>query len=276
MKIGEYNRLTLLRFTSVGAYLGDELGNDVLLPNKYLTDEMELDDELTVFVYRDSEDRAVATTEKPYIELNGFASLKVTNVNVFGAFMDWGLEKELMVPFKEQNKKLEEGKYYLTTLRLDEQTDRVYGSTKISKYLVPCEEAFTPDQEVNLIVGEKTDLGVKVIVNGKYSGLIFENDISKPLNKGQQTVGYVTNVREDGKLDIRLDKVGGVRILDSADYLLDILQKRKVLYINDKSDPDTIREAVGMSKKTFKQAVGHLYKQRLISLEEGKITYIEA
>lgn len=276
MKIGEYNRLTLLRFTSVGAYLGDELGNDVLLPNKYLTDEMELDDDLTVFVYRDSEDRAVATTEKPYIELNGFASLKVTNVNVFGAFMDWGLEKELMVPFKEQNKKLEEGKYYLTTLRLDEQTDRVYGSTKISKYLVPCEETFTPDQEVNLIVGEKTDLGVKVIVNGKYSGLIFENDISKPLNKGQQTVGYVTNVREDGKLDIRLDKVGGVRILDSANYLLDILQKRKVLYINDKSDPDTIREAVGMSKKTFKQAVGHLYKQRLISLEEGKITYIEA
>lgn len=274
MRIGEFNELTLLRFTSVGAYLEDENENDVLLPNKYLTDDMELDQKINVFVYRDSEDRAVATTEIPKIEMNGFAYLKVTAVTHFGAFSDWGLEKELMIPFKEQYLKLEEGNYYLTHLALDEKTDRVYGSTKINRYLQECTENFDSEEEVELMVCERTDLGTKVIVNGKYSGLIFRSDVSRPLRRGQKIIGYVTKVREDGKLDIRLDKVGGDKILGSADKLLEMLRSKGELPLTDKSDPDDIRELVGMSKKTFKQAIGKLYKDRLVSLDKGKITYL--
>lgn len=274
MKIGQFNELTLVRFTSVGAYLEDEENNDVLLPNKYLTDEMELDSVLDVFVYRDSEDRAVATTEIPKIELNGFAYLKVTAVNHFGAFMDWGLEKELMVPFKEQNLKLEEGRYYLTLLLLDELTDRVYGSTRISRHLNKCQEEFDPDTEVELLISDTTDLGVKVIVNNQYSGLIFRNDISRTLRRGEITNGFVSKVREDGKLDVRLDKAGIAKIDSSAERLLEILKSKNELFITDKSDPDTIRETIGMSKKTFKKALGNLYKKKLVTLSESKITYI--
>ncbi len=274
MKIGEMNELTLLRFTSVGAYLGDEQGNDVLLPNKYITDEMDLDDVINVFVYRDSEDRAVATTETPKIKLNGFAFLKVTAVNYFGAFVDWGLEKELMVPFREQNLKLEEGRYYLTCLLLDESTDRVFGSTRVNRYFEFCDHEFDPDEEVSLLICETTDLGIKVVVNDRYSGMIFHNDISRPIKRGDWTTGYVSNVREDGKLDVRLDQTGYVKVEGSAERLLEILKVRKKLFITDKSDPELIRETVGMSKKTFKQAVGNLYKQRLISLEADSITYI--
>jgi predicted RNA-binding protein (virulence factor B family) len=274
MKIGEMNELTLLRFTSVGAYLGDEQGNDVLLPNKYITDEMDLDDVINVFVYRDSEDRAVATTETPKIKLNGFAFLKVTAVNYFGAFVDWGLEKELMVPFREQNLKLEEGRYYLTCLLLDESTDRVFGSTRVNRYFELCDHEFDPDEEVSLLICETTDLGNKVVVNDRYSGMIFHNDISRPIKRGDWTTGYVSNVREDGKLDVRLDQTGYVKVEGSAERLLEILKVRKKLSITDKSDPEVIRETVGMSKKTFKQAVGNLYKQRLISLEADSITYI--
>lgn len=275
MKIGEFNELTLLRFTSVGAYLEDEEENDVLLPNKYLTDDMEIDEKVNVFIYRDSEDRVVATTEIPYIEMNGFAYLKVTAVTHFGAFADWGLEKELMIPFKEQYLKLEEGNYYLTHLALDEKTDRVYGSTKANRYLQECTEEFEPNAEVEIMICERTDLGVKVIVNGKYGGLIFRNDISKPLRRGKKMIGYVSNVREDGKMDIRLDINGGEKILSSADKLLEMLRAKGEILLTDKSDPDLVRETVGMSKKTFKQAVGKLYRDRVISLDDGKITYLK-
>jgi uncharacterized protein len=275
MNIGEYNDLTILRFTSVSAYLADEQDNEVLLPNKYLTDDMLLDDVVNVFVYRDSEDRAVATTEKPLIEMGGFAYLKATAVSHFGAFVDWGLEKELMVPFKEQNLKLEEGRYYLTHLFLDEQTDRVVGSTRVNRYFQFCEEEFEPETEVDLLICETTDLGVKVVVNNKYSGLIFRSDISKPIRRGDYIKGYVAAVRDDGKIDVRLDKTGYDKISDSAKELLELLQREKSLNLTDKSDPDTIREVVGMSKKTFKQAVGNLYKQRLITLGDGQISIVE-
>ena len=326
MKIGEMNELRILRFTSVGAYLGElenttteefpeeieyidseeeieeadfqeeslsskytrsakvsreidikeDRDNDgVLLPNKYITEEMEIDDIITVFVYRDSEDRPVATTETPKIKMNGFAFLKVTSVNFFGAFADWGLEKELMIPFKEQNLKVEEGRYYLTCLLLDDKTDRVFGSTRVHRYFQFCDEQFDENEEVSLLICETTDLGVKVVVNDKYSGLIFHNDISRPIKRGDWTTGYVSKVREeDGKLDIRLDKAGYVKIEGSAEKLLEILKVEKTLAITDKSDPELIREMVGMSKKTFKQAVGNLYKQRLITLEKDRITYI--
>ena len=274
MKIGEVNELTIDRFTSVGAYLLDEEGNDVLLPNKYVDDDYLEEDVIKVFVYRDSEDRVVATNETPKIKLNGFAFLKVKEVNFYGAFADWGLEKDLLIPFKEQNLKLEEGRYYLTCLLLDSATDRVFGSTRTHRYTKECTEDLI-DKEVDLLICEHTDLGLKVIVNNMYSGLIFKNDISRSVKRGELTKGYVSKVREDGKLDIRLDKAGFEKIDESAQKLLDILEVKKVLLITDKSDPDDIRETVGMSKKTFKKAVGSLYKKRLIVLEPGQITYVE-
>ncbi|MFT5859650.1 MAG: putative RNA-binding protein (virulence factor B family) [Flavobacteriaceae bacterium] len=276
MKIGQINHLTVLRFTSVGAYLGDEEDNDVLLPTKYLTEGLKEEDEIDVFIYRDSEDRVVATTETPLIEMKGFAYLKVSDVSMFGAFADWGLEKELLIPFKEQNLKLEAGFYYLTSLQLDDATDRVYGSTKTNRYILPCEEVFEKDQEVDLLICEETDLGNKVIVNNKYSGLIYYNDISRPIRRGDMEKGFVFNVREDGKMDIRLDKEGILKISESAEKLLGILKTKKRLDIHDKSHPDDIRDAVGMSKKTFKSAVGTLYKQRLITLESDGIVLVES
>jgi uncharacterized protein len=275
MNIGEVNHLVVLRFTSVGAYLADEAGNDVLLPNKYITEDMAVEDMLDVFIYRDSEDRVVATTEQPLIELNGFSYLKVKEVNAFGAFADWGLEKDLMIPFKEQNKKLEEGMQYLTTLRLDAATDRVYGSTKTNRYLEDCFHPIDRTKPVDLMICETTDLGVKVIVDNIYSGLIYHNDISRILKRGERTTGFVYNVREDGKLDVRLDPVGDVKISESAERLLSILKVKKHLAVHDKSSPEDVRKAVGMSKKTFKQAVGSLYKERLILLEEDGIRIVE-
>ena len=275
MNIGEVNNLQVLRFTSVGAYLGDEEDNDVLLPNKYLTDDMKIDDMLDVFVYRDSEDRAVATTEKPLIELEGFSYLYIKDVTMFGAFADWGLEKDLMIPFKEQGKKLEEGQWYLTTLQLDTDTDRVYGSTKINRYLSECDHPFDRTAPTEIMICDTTDLGVKVIVDNRYSGLIYQNDITRTVQRGERTTGYVYNVREDGKLDVRLDPVGKVKISDSAEKLLSILKVKKHLPIHDKSAPEDVREVVGMSKKTFKQAVGSLYKERLITLSSEGITLVE-
>lgn len=275
MNIGEVNQLQVLRFTSVGAYLGDEAGNDVLLPNKYITEDMEIDSMLDVFIYRDSEDRVVATTEKPLIQLGGFSYLFIKDVTVFGAFADWGLEKDLMIPFKEQNKKLEEGRWYLTTLQLDKDTDRVYGSTKTNRYLEDCLHPIDRTTAVDLLICDITDLGVKVIVDNRYSGLIYHNDITRNLDRGERTVGYVYNVREDGKLDVRLDPVGEVKISESAERLLSILKVKKHLPIHDKSSPDDVRNSVGMSKKTFKQAVGSLYKERLITIDTDGISIVE-
>lgn len=274
MNIGQVNTLRVLRFTSVGAYLGDDQDNDVLLPNKYLTDDLEIDDDIEVYIYRDSEDRLVATTERPLIKLGGFAYLKVKAVNFFGAFLDWGLEKDLMVPFKEQRLKFEEDRYYLVTLQIDEATDRLFASAKTNKYLTPCNEDYDPNTPVSLLICERTDLGVKVIVDDKYQGLVFKNDISKPVRAGDKISGYVSNVREDGKLDVRLDQTSLAKVSSSAEKILEILERKKFIELTDKSDPDLIRETLGMSKKTFKQAIGGLYKQKLILLEEEGIRYI--
>lgn len=263
--------MRVLRFTSVGAYLGDAEDNDVLLPNKYLTDDMTIDSEVDVYLYRDSEDRLVATTERPLIDLYGFAYLQTKAVNYFGAFVDWGLEKDLMVPFKEQKLKFEEGRYYLVTLQLDEATDRLFASAKVNRFLQQCTEDFDPKKEVNLLICEQTELGVKVIVENKYAGLIFNNDISRQVTPGQRTTGYVAKVREDGKLDVRLDPTSYAKVSGSAEKILEMLKKKKSIPLTDKSHPDDIRAALGMSKKTFKQAVGNLYRERLITIEKDGI-----
>lgn len=272
MKVGQKNTLRVLRFTSVGAYLGDEQDNDVLLPNKYLTDDIQLDDDVEVFLYRDSEDRLVATTEIPLVSIGGFAFLKIKEVNFYGAFADWGLEKDLMIPFKEQHVQLLENQYYLTSLKVDESTDRLFGTTKVIKLFSKCDDEAIMENPVNILIGDTTDLGVKVIVEDKYQGLIYHNDVSRVIRRGQYTKGFVYTVREDGKLDVRLEKAGyEIKIDEISQRLLDMLEKQKSIPLTDKSDPELIRETVGMSKKAFKQSVGRLYKERLIEINDHSI-----
>jgi len=275
MNLGEYNELEILRFTSVGAYLGDAEGNDVLLPNKYLYDELEVGDIGKVFLYKDSEDRLVATTETPKIILDQFAYLKVSEVSLYGAFLDWGLEKDLMVPFKEQNQLMEEGKSYLVTLRIDQATDRLFATMKINKWLVECTDQEALNIPLDILICDTTDLGVKVIVAEKYHGMIFRNDISKPVRRGQHATGYIYNIREDGKVDVRLEPTGFVRYTEAMDAILEKLTLTKVLPLSDSSDPDDIREVIGMSKKTFKQAIGQLYKAGKITILPHEIRITE-
>jgi predicted RNA-binding protein (virulence factor B family) len=275
VKIGIRTSLRIDRFTDPGAFLVNDEGEDVLLPNKYLTTEMQLDDVVDVFLYKDSEDRIVATTETPLLELNQMTYLKVVDVNAFGAFVDWGLEKHLLVPFKEQAALMEIDNYYLITLQYDDLTDRLFGSAKVRKYLSLCTDQELVGSKVDILISERTPLGVKVIVNNLYQGMVFRNDISRPLRRGERTIGYVLNVREDGKLDIRLEQVTPAKYDEAVQTLLEKLKLVNVLYLSDKSDPDDIREQVGMSKKTFKQAVGKLYKGRVIQIDETSIRLIE-
>lgn len=273
MVLGEENLLEVLRFTSVGAYLGDEEGNDVLLPNQYLKEDYQIGDKVTVFVYKDSEDRIISTTEKPNIYLNEFRFLKVKEVGPFGAFLDWGLRlgKDLFVPFKEQMKKMEEGRYYLVTLRLDDATDRLIASSKVNRYLLPCEDPEYLDKKVQILIGDTTELGITVIVDDLYRGIIYHNDVNRTIKRGEFMSAFVYNIREDGKLDVRFEESTVKRFDNAEEGLLQILQDKKVLYLSDKSDPDEIRDQLSMSKKMFKQAIGKLYKARKISIFDNRI-----
>lgn len=273
--IGKKSTLNINRFTSVGAYLEDGEGFEVLLPNKYLTDDLKEGDDIQVFVYNDSEDRPVATTEEPKIALNYFAYLKVKEVTQFGAFLDWGLEKDLLVPFKEQTAKMVEDGVYLVCMIKDEQTDRLIASARINKFLEPEITDLHQDDVVELFIGDVTDLGRKVIVNKKYNGLIFKNHIVRPLRNGEITKGYVQYIRDDGKLDISLVPNGPDKFDEFTEHLWNYIQQNNgVIPITDKSSPDLIRSEVGMSKKSFKKAVGDLYKKKKIVLEKGCIKAI--
>ena len=267
--IGVYNELTILRSTSVGLYLGDEQGEDVLLPNKYCPEEYEVGDKIDVFVYLDYAERKVATNIAPKIKLHEFALLKTTSVENVGAFMDWGLEKELMVPFKEQRQNMEQGRWYVVYLDIDEKTDRLYASNKIEKRLQ--NENLTVEQgdEVDLLVYTKSDLGYSLIINNKHKGLVFDNEVFKELNIGDKLKGYVKEIREDNKIDISLAPVGYSNYNDiNANRILDKLnQNDGFIGINDKSSPHEIYDEFGISKKAFKKAAGALYKNRDISIE---------
>ena len=270
--LGQYNDLQILRFTSVGAYLGDEEGNDVLLPNKYLIPEFEIGQTINVFLYLDHDVRIVATTEKPFLELNTFAYLKVVETTHIGAFLDWGLIKHIFCPFKEQVAKMEEGKYYLVYLYIDDATQRLVVSAKIKKFIEREHIVVNEGNEVDLLICDQTELGRNVIVNDTYSGLIFNNYITRILNRGEKCKGYILKTREDGKLDISLEKPGYQKVEPASETLLHLLQRNNgILFLTDKSDPEVIREIAGMSKKTFKQAVGNLYKAKQIKLNSNSI-----
>lgn len=272
LNIGQINTLQILRTTSVGMYLGDEEGNDILLPNKYIQPEFEIDDKIDVFVYKDYEQRWVATTLKPYVQINEFAFLKVKSASPIGAFLDWGLEKDLFVPFKEQNQKMEQGRSYVIYLYEDLQTERLVATTKLNRYFKNNELDIEPGTEVDLLVFETTPLGFNVVVEGKYKGLIYHSDIFQKVTIGDQLKGYIKLIREDGGIDISLQAKGVKQLEVGSEIIMNYLKKNKgILKLTDKSDAEEIMQILKMSKKNFKKSVGMLYKQRLIVLEKETI-----
>lgn len=269
--LGEYNLLRIDRILDQGAYLVDEEENDVLLPNKYMAENAEVDDEVEVFVYNDSEDRLIATNLTPKFTLNEFAFLQVKDVNRFGAFLDWGLEKEILVPFSEQNQRMEIDRWYIVRLLLDEKTNRLVASNKLNKFIETDHITVEEGEEVDLLVSEKTDLGYKVIIEDVHQGLVYANEVFRELNVGETLKGYVKNIREDGKIDISLQKQGYGNVEPNAIKILErIKEKEGFLALTDKSQPEDIYAQLEMSKKTFKKAIGGLYKRKLIRMtEEG-------
>lgn len=270
--LGEYNLLRIDRILDQGAYLVDEEENDVLLPNKYMAENAEVDDEVEVFVYNDSEDRLIATNLTPKITLNEFAFLQVKDVNRFGAFLDWGLEKEIMVPFSEQNQRMEVDRWYVVRLLLDEKTNRLVASNKLNKFLETDFISVEVDEEVEVIVIERSDLGYTVIINHVHKGLIFANETFRELNVGETQKAYVKNIREDGKIDISLQKQGYVNVEPNAKRILEMLKENEgFLALTDKSQPEDIYSQLHISKKIFKKAIGSLYKSKLIRLDKEGI-----
>lgn len=270
--IGEQNTLTILRETDNGFYLIDKEENEVLLPNAYIKEGWAIGDEVEVFVFTDSEDRLTATTVVPKIKLDDFALLKVNEVNNIGAFLDWGLPKDLFVPFKEQKTKMKEDKHYVVTMYLDYESERLVASSKIDSFLEFEEINLKEGQEVEVIVYERTPLGFNCIVNKLYKGLIYENEVFRNLNIGEHTTGYIKTVREDNKIDVSLQKVGYVAQDENQEKILNILKgDAGYIGLTDKSKPEEIYEELKMSKKAFKKAIGGLYKQKLVWLKKDGI-----
>jgi predicted RNA-binding protein (virulence factor B family) len=266
--LGQLNSLSLIKKTIYGFFLGDaDSDQEVLLPNKYAPKDLELDDSIDVFLYTDSEDRIVATTLKPKISLHQIALLEVKDVTKFGSFLDWGLEKDLFLPFAEQEGKVQKGAKVTVCLHLDDRTNRLFASAKVSNFMHE-EITVKEGDEVDLIVGGKSDLGYQVIINNTYIGLLFFNKIFRPLMQGDKIKGFIEKVREDGKIDVCLQKKGYIQVVDSQDILLKKLRENKgVLYLTDNSDPKVIARELLMSKAVFKKCVGALYKQRKIKIE---------
>lgn len=271
LQIGTYHTLKIARDTKVGLFLVNE-NEEVLLPKKYVPADFHIGDDITVFVYLDHEERPVATTLKPYITINQFAVLKVNYTNKFGAFLDWGLEKDLFVPFKEQARPMEKDKRYVVYLYEDDKTNRLVASSKINQFFEHEIIDLEKNQEVDVMVSHITDVGINVIINGKYRGLAYKNEVFDTVSPGYKTKAYIKLVRPDGKIDVSFQKLG-VDVIDaSAQSVLQALQQNNgFLALNDDSHPEEIKSVLKMSKKSFKKAIGSLYKQKLISIKENGI-----
>lgn len=281
IEIGKYNTLTILRDTKVGLFLGNEILDpegihDILLPNKYVPSQFEIGDELTVFVYLDHAERAVATTLEPYILLNEFALLRVNYVNQVGAFMDWGMEKDILVPFKEQARPMEKGKRYLVFLYMDEKTNRLVASSKTNQFLNNDPLTVENGEEVDLIVSHITEIGINVIINERHKGLVYKDEVyDDAIRTGDRLRGYIKTIRPDNKIDVSLHKLGYQNIEPNAQKILDELKaSRGFLRLNDSSHPEDIKTVLKMSKKTFKKAIGSLYKDRKIEMKDDGIYLI--
>ena len=276
MKLGRINTLTIDRDTEPGLFLVDEEGNDVLLPGKYIPDNFEIGDEIDVFLYLDNQERLIATTMKPKIELHDFGWLPAKQVTKHGAFLELGIEKDLFIPFNEQARPMESGKHYLVFMYLDEKTDRLVGSSKINKFLSNDELTVELYEEVDIIISHMTDLGINVIINQIHRGLAYENEVFKDLRVGDHAKGLIKKIRDDNKIDVALQQTGYRAIEPNAERILKELDDNDgFLGLTDKSNSEIIRHVLQMSKKSFKRAIGTLYKARKIEIKDDGIYSIE-
>ena len=273
IQLGEYNTLEILRDTDPGLFLGDGEDSEVLLPNRYVPEKFEIGDMLEVFVYLDNEERPVASSDKPLITKGEFSLLRCNQVNKYGAFLDWGLVKELFCPFKEQAFKMKAGGWYLVYCYLDEDTERLVASSKTNRFLDNRELTVSKFEEVDLIVSHPSEMGMNVIVNNKHLGLVFKDDIFKDISIGDRLKGIVKKIRHDNKLDISLSQIGYRNIEPNAQHILKVLSDNSgFIPLHDKSSPEDIKEQLQMSKKSFKKAIGSLYKDRVITIDTNGIT----
>lgn len=272
INLGRYNRLEIVKEVSFGIYLDGGEDGEILLPLKEVPEGCALGDVLNVFIYLDMEERLVATTRQPYAQVGDFACLEVAWVNEYGAFLDWGLMKDLFVPFREQKTKMQKGRRYVVHVHLDEESYRIMASAKVERYLSDEHPEYSPGEEVDVMVWQRTELGYKVIVDNNFSGMLYHNEIFRPLEPGMKMNAFVKQVRPDGKIDLELQKSGYRKVDDFADILLEYIRNHGgKTPLNDRSDAEIIYATFGVSKKTFKKAVGELYRKRLVILEEGGI-----
>ena len=269
---GRYNTLKVVKFVDFGVYLdGAEMG-EILLPARYVPELCEVGDELEVFIYLDSEDRIIATTEKPYAQVGEFAMLRVVAVNNIGAFMDWGLMKDLLVPFREQKMNMVAGRSYLVYIYLDPDSQRIAASAKLEKFLDNVIPEYQVGEEVSIIIESESELGYNAIINHLHRGILYHDELPAPLNKGQQMKVYIKKVREDKKIDLSLYRPGYEQVDGISQNILDHLKSAGgFLPLTDKSEAALIYDHFAISKKVFKKAIGSLYKQRRILLEEKGI-----
>ncbi|AUC81260.1 S1 RNA-binding domain-containing protein [Lacinutrix sp. Bg11-31] len=275
INIGEYNTLEILRETEPGMFLGDTDGNEVLLPNRYVEDVFKVGDDVEVFIYLDNDERLVAVTDEPHITKGDFAVLRCNAVNDYGAFLDWGMVKELFCPFKEQAFPMKKGGWYLVHCYLDEKSERLVATSKTNRFLDNEELTVAEFEEVNLIVSHPSDFGMNVIVNKQHTGLIYKDSIFQELSIGDRLKGIIKKIRPGNKLDIALGQVGFRNIEPNAKKILEILEDNSgYLPLHDKSSPEAIKDTLEMSKKNFKKAIGTLYKQKQITIETDGIRLV--
>ena len=276
VELGKFNHLEVIKETSFGLFLdGDDLG-EILLPKQYVPEGTREGEFIEVFLYCDSEDRYVATTLNPLATIGQCSLMKVVDNSPIGTFVDWGLAKDLLIPFAEQGQKMVEGREYLVYVMVNKVSQRIIGSTRLEKFLNLSSPELEENEEVNLYIDRKTELGYTVIINQKYWGLLYYDEVFRPLSYGQQIKGYVKKIREDQKVDLTLRCPGEDIRLTLADTILKSLKENNgFLPICDKTSPKVIYEMFGESKKSFKKALGKLYKERLIRMEKDEIYLIE-
>lgn len=276
IQLGAFNRLTIVKEVDFGLYLdgGDE--GEILLPRRYVPATYKIGDEIDVFLYLDQDERLVATTEQPLAQVGDFAYLECSWVNEYGAFLNWGLMKDLFCPFREQKKRMEIGSSYIVYVTIDEESYRMMASAKVEHFLSKDKPPYKAGDEVQILVWQKTDLGFKAIIDNAYAGLIYRDQIFKYVHTGDRMKAYVANVRPDGKIDLTLQHTGRQQTLDFSETLLTYLHEHGgTCDLGDKSDAEEIKARFEVSKKVYKKAIGDLYRRRLITISDGGIHLVE-
>lgn len=277
IKLGDYNRLTIVKEVDFGIYLdgGDE--GEILLPKRYVPENCKPGDKLEVFLYLDQDERLIATTQQPLAKVGEFACLEVAWVNQYGAFLNWGLMKDLFCPFHEQKQRMEIGNRYVVAVFIDEESYRIAASAKVEHFFATDFPPYQPGEKVDLLVWQTTDLGFKVIIDHAYPGLVYRSQVFKSIRIGDSLQGYIMGVRPDGKIDVSLQPHGRQQTTDFAEMLLQYLKDHDgFCELGDKSDAQDIKHRFEVSKKVYKKAIGDLYRRRLITLEDAGIRLVEA